>query len=225
MDGVGRLYFKLSSDNGALVVYDKPEKRFVRYSTPASIASVIVALGEEDPAAELSRLYPASEAMVKDRTWCSVLQQGEEEEQSEDEYEGDEKQSTFEDMDLDEPFVAPPSPSKAKSQVGAGKKVLVVSPSGAQLWSAKVVDLASNEAGTIVGYRVSYRQWSTRFDEWVDVKRVLPRINANLDRQVELPDLVACMEEFEMAPALFSPDMIEEQFDQESVLLGEATAT
>ena len=42
---------------------------------------------------------------------------------------------------------------------------------------------------------------------------------------VELPQLIECMIEFGMAPELFTDEMITEQFEQESVLLGKQCQT
>ena len=52
-DPFGRLYWMLSSDKNVLIVHDRPKDRFVRYCTHASIAAVIVALGDAEPAKEV----------------------------------------------------------------------------------------------------------------------------------------------------------------------------
>ena len=188
-DSVGRLYWCLASDFNALVVFDRPVNKYVRYTTPASIASVIVALGDDEPAPELARLYPAAEAMVRDRSWVTVLQ-ADDGDQSEDEYDFSSEKRTLDDMDLTEqgPGV-PSSPSNPRNHaVRAGKSVLVVSPACSQYWDAKVLDVATDDSGAIVGYRVHYKKWSTRFDEWVHPDRVLPRDKANLEAQAELSE-------------------------------------
>ena len=68
------------------------------------------------------------------------------------------------------------------------RSVLVVSPTCSQYWDAKVVDVATDDSGAVVGYRMHYKKWSTRFDEWVHPDRVLPRDKANLEMQGELRD-------------------------------------
>ncbi|GMH83740.1 hypothetical protein TrST_g5879 [Triparma strigata] len=196
-DSVGRLYWKLSSDNNALVVHDRPKDRFVRYTTGASIAAVIVALGEADPAKELRRLYPQSAKMVEDRSWVGILQ-GDDEEGTLTDDEGDVEGGVGFDMMMDEgeddafqPREAGVGTGRAKKKgktVDKGNSVLVVSPSGSQYWDAKIVETARSEdgGGEIVGYRVHYKKWSSRFDEWVAPSRVLVKDKENLEMQAEL---------------------------------------
>merc|ERR1712176_1261165 len=52
----------------------------------------------------------------------------------------------------------------------AGDNVLVESICGSRLWDAKIVAVSKPKDSTKVSdvsYRVSYKSWSSRFDEWV----------------------------------------------------------
>lgn len=62
---------------------------------------------------------------------------------------------------------------------------MVESCSGHLLWDAVVVAVSrEKDSENVNGYRVHYKQWSTRFDEWVSSDRVVEPSNHNLEVQV-----------------------------------------
>lgn len=67
------------------------------------------------------------------------------------------------------------------------EKVLVESASGKLLWDATVTAVTrSQDNGPVTGYRVRYRGWSSRFDEWVDKVRLVEPSENNLQVQEEM---------------------------------------
>jgi hypothetical protein len=66
-----------------------------------------------------------------------------------------------------------------------GEHVLVESPCGNILWDADLIGVAKN-INSEVGYRVSYRGWSSRYDEWVSSYRVVESSVHNKEVQEEM---------------------------------------
>ncbi len=66
-----------------------------------------------------------------------------------------------------------------------GECVLVESKGGNMLWDAQIVGIAKNESKD-VAYRVRYKGWSSRFDEWVSAKRVVDPNEHNRNVQEEM---------------------------------------
>lgn len=72
-----------------------------------------------------------------------------------------------------------------------GDEVLVVSYPSGMIWDANIVAVAKkDEHSPIIGYRVHYKEWSSRFDEWVSTSRVLEFNDENIDKQVSVTILV-----------------------------------
>jgi hypothetical protein len=72
-----------------------------------------------------------------------------------------------------------------------GEDVLVESKCGSMLWDAKIVGVAKN-ATKDVAYRVSYKCWGSRFDEWVPSARVVePNENNKAVQSEMVEDAVA----------------------------------
>lgn len=66
-----------------------------------------------------------------------------------------------------------------------GEEVLVDSRCGRILWEAKIIGVSKDEtSGMAIGYRVSYKGWGSRFDEWVAPIRVVEQSENNLHVQV-----------------------------------------
>ena len=66
-----------------------------------------------------------------------------------------------------------------------GEDVLVESSKQKLLWNASIIAVAKDrKTEKIIGYRVHYKQWSSRFDEWVDAMRVVEPSDNNLLVQV-----------------------------------------
>jgi hypothetical protein len=52
-----------------------------------------------------------------------------------------------------------------------------------QLQGASILTVATTEDDEVVSYRVHYKEWSSRFDEWVHPSRVLEMNDVNLELQ------------------------------------------
>ncbi len=70
-----------------------------------------------------------------------------------------------------------------------GENVLVESTCGSRLWDARIVGVSkpknSNKSRDI-SYRVTYKSWSSRFDEWVSGDRVVEPSENNVEVQAEM---------------------------------------
>ena len=198
-DSAGRNYWVLESDMGSLVVQDRGNV-WVRYTTAAAIASVLVGLGRAEPFDELRRLFPKAYAMVKERSWVAVLQ-GTQEDEEEDEFEEEDYVGAEEaggeaeggegggegramEIDWGEEGGEEEGGGGLKS-FARGKSILVKNESGSLIWDAKIIEVASSK-GKATGLRVRYKKWSSRFDEWVSVSFALERTKKNLSLQEEL---------------------------------------
>ena len=62
--------------------------------------------------------------------------------------------------------------------------MLVEESSGRLLWDAHIICVAKNRKGDITAYRVRYKEWSSRFDEWVKPERVVEPNDNNVFVQV-----------------------------------------
>jgi RNA binding activity-knot of a chromodomain. len=68
-----------------------------------------------------------------------------------------------------------------------GDDVLVTSRPSGIIWDASVVAVAKvDESSSVVSYRVHYKEWSSRFDEWVSHSRVLELNDENVEKQVSV---------------------------------------
>jgi hypothetical protein len=66
-----------------------------------------------------------------------------------------------------------------------GEHVLVESKCGRILWDARIVGVAKfGDDGKSLGYRISYKGWNSRFDEWVSADGVVEPSENNRRAQV-----------------------------------------
>lgn len=62
---------------------------------------------------------------------------------------------------------------------------MVESTCGKLLWDATVIGVShAKDSDKVNGYRVHYKEWSSRFDEWVDPFRVVEPVENNIEVQV-----------------------------------------
>ncbi len=54
------------------------------------------------------------------------------------------------------------------------------------LWDAEIIAVHKNPQGKVLKYKVHYKEWGSRFDNWVDAKRVVEPSNNNITVQVSL---------------------------------------
>jgi len=195
-DNAGRSYWKFHADPDSLFVLDSnrdSKKKWHRFSEPETIASVMVCLGKGRLADEIKRLYPSAAEMVSTREWVGLLQKRpvihvrDEEDDDvpsevvneknpevsenaaviEDEEDGEDEQELYEE----------------------GEEVLVESTSGKLLWLAKIISISRIcEKNRVNAYRVHYKEWGSRFDEWVCPLRVVEPSENNLIVQEEMLD-------------------------------------
>jgi hypothetical protein len=75
-DSAGRSYWHFNSDLDSMYVCQPAagdNSRWLKFSDPDAIASVIVSLGKDPVVPELKRTFPKAAAMIKDGTWSELL--------------------------------------------------------------------------------------------------------------------------------------------------------
>jgi len=178
-DKVGRSYWKFDSDPKSLFVLENRSDgspMFLRFREPESITSVIVCLREEEPVNEIKRAFPNSVALLLNRKWVDVLQK---------------RLFTRNSLGRSEMKVAIQKNSITSGQkvemvedldpFEKGEDVLIESFAGKLLWNASIVTVSkSKKTKKILGYKVHYTEWSSRFDEWVEPIRVVEPSENNL---------------------------------------------
>jgi Bromodomain len=175
-DTVGRSYWKFRA-NGGLFVYDKEiTKSWCRYGEAEVIASVIFTLGKDPVVSEIKRAFPDATNLLRRRKWTQLLLKRQF-------LKGDHinsavggKNGLKAEEDTDEEQDEPYQP---------GEDVLVESKCGRMLWDSKVMAVSYQDT-KINGYRIRYKGWSSRFDEWVNPFRVVEPIETNLVIQNEM---------------------------------------
>lgn len=203
-DVYGRSYWKFPSDPSSLYVLAKTsnnesknnhEKIFHRFKEPEAIASVLVCLGKDEVVDELRRAFPGASTMISNREWCDLLQKKAFNAKSMKqilktcENENGSMKRLGEDLKNADSGGEDTSNKKSEEEpepYEAGEDVLVESLDGDLLWDAKIISVSkdSNEE-MINGYRVHYKDWSSRFDEWVKPTKVVEPSENNLIVQSE----------------------------------------
>ena len=177
VDELDRSYWNFQSNPEFLFVLNKVknDKQFLCFSTSESIASVILGLGQHRLAADLKALYPKSYALLLNGKWKELLQQKALEQNRVRKHE-------ISDIDMADSQI---DESDTKRTFNAGDEVLVVSDSNGLLWDAHIVAVSKrDESGPITGYRIHYKGWSSRFDQWVIPGRVVDLSDENIQEQV-----------------------------------------
>jgi hypothetical protein len=187
VDYVGRTYWKFLGEQHSLFICDSATEfidppAWYRYDKPETIASVIVCLGTHDLAEELSRLFPNSAKLIMSGKWRHLL-----------------LMRTFPLIDTIRETIDEHNSSAERREKDvkldeveykAGDYILVKSKSHNMLWNAVVVAVSKDRTTDAVkSYRVHYKLWSSRFDEWVSADRVITPTDHNLEIQVS--DLVS----------------------------------
>lgn len=180
-DYAGRSYWQLKDKESLFVgPRDCESKLWRRYSEPDVIASVISSLGDDPITFDLKRSFPQASLLLHGRKWSNILQKRQFDGTAHSlstilaSVEKDEEEAVTDINEEDEPY-------------NAGEEVLVESKCGKLLWDAKVVSVSqSSETLKVTGYRVRYKKWSSRFDEWVEPSRVVEPNDNNLQVQEEM---------------------------------------
>ena len=179
-DPQNRTYWKFESSPESLFVLNSSvggKRQCLRFSLPETIASVILFLGKHKLAAELKRLYPQAFDLFKSGEWSELLQK-----KYFTLYHNREEKSC--DMDIQD---ASSECDSISLDFNAGDEVLVQSVASGVLWDANIVAVAKrDESDTIIAYRMHYKEWSSRFDEWVTPSRVLEVSDENIEKQVSI---------------------------------------
>lgn len=199
VDFMGRSYWNFRGEPQSLFICDvanddsENPPSWHRYDEPEAVASVIACLGKDDLAEELMHLYPKSARLVANGTWRDLLMKlafpslntGDPDAE-------DQKSLTDSQPDIINSDV---TKSEAMEDVvptddipyEEGEDILVESKSGNLLWDASVIAVSKDKATDKVNsYRIHYKLWSTRFDEWVSPDRVVEPSNHNIEVQEEL---------------------------------------
>ena len=125
----------------------------------------------------LKEVYPEAVGLVKDRSWSTLLyaRSPAKTDHVAAASSDDKKESGDENgQDTGPPFVE-------------DEDVLVESEDGSFLWDAVVVDVAKDpETARVTSYLVHYKNWNSRFDQWVAPDRVVEPSKNNLEVQEEV---------------------------------------
>ena len=187
LDRWGRSYWVFRAEPKSLFICEtvssssddvsSPTKKWHRFAKPEEIASVIVCLGKETPCEMLKEVYPEAVGLVKDRSWSTLLyaRSPAKTDHVAAASSDDKKESGDENgQDTGPPFVE-------------DEDVLVESEDGSFLWDAVVVDVAKDpETARVTSYLVHYKNWNSRFDQWVAPDRVVEPSKNNLEVQEEV---------------------------------------
>mmetsp|Transcript_16973 Transcript_16973/g.46621 ORF Transcript_16973/g.46621 Transcript_16973/m.46621 type:complete len:2275 (-) Transcript_16973:34-6858(-) len=195
-DSVGRSYWHFHNDLESLHVCEpgvNGSAKWLKFLEPETISSIIVSLGKDPVAQELKNAFPNSVKLIRNKSWSEMLMKHHfkhitstgSSEMDVDSEEGDQKTKKEDVQNL----------SDDEELYVEGEDVLVESTCGTRLWDARIVGVSkcadSNEACK-VSYRVSYKSWSSRFDEWVSGDRVVEPSENNTEVQAEmLEDAIA----------------------------------
>jgi Bromodomain len=176
-DRSGRSFWKFNADNALFVCDGDNAKIWRRYEDPEVIASVLFSLGKDPVVAEIKCVFPEAVRLLRGRKWTQLLLKRPFTKSNDSRVVASSANLTkiqgAEDVeDEDEPYQP-------------GEEVLVESKCGRMLWDAKVL-VVSQKDDKVNGYRVRYKGWSSRFDEWVTPFRVVEPIEANLIIQKEM---------------------------------------
>lgn len=204
LDSHGRSYWKLESDPDSLFILDSKgtnrTRKVFKFSTPESIASVIIYLGGHKLSLELKKLFPNAADMIQTKEWSDRLLKRAF-------HVSHENSITEVEMDMNKT-----DRGASTRCFNAGEEVLIVSYPAGKIWDALIVAVGKNEENSsIVGYRVHYKEWSSRFDEWVSPSRVLEYNDENIEKQssmqanteMDLPDSLRGLKAF---PFLCAPN-------------------
>mmetsp|Transcript_3362 Transcript_3362/g.4934 ORF Transcript_3362/g.4934 Transcript_3362/m.4934 type:complete len:460 (+) Transcript_3362:3852-5231(+) len=210
VDKNGCSYWKFHSDPSLFVCTrntggDSLEGNWLRFHEPETVASVIICLGKEEPVCELRRSFPKAVSLLRTGQWAELLQKrrwslgndelGVENKTNEESHTTDSlaigtkhamtkanKNSVIqqENNENNEGYVS-------DEPYEEGEDILVESASGKLLWEAVVVAVSkSRSTDKVNSYRVHYKEWSSRFDEWVQPFRVVEPSDNNLLVQEEM---------------------------------------
>jgi len=188
-DSVGRSYWHFSNDLESLFVCEPgPEgaSKWHKYSEPEIISSIIVSLTKDPIVQELKNTFSESVTLIRNKTWSDLLMKrrfkvthSEDDSLMEIDSNGDKN------TNIDEAN----NSSDEEELYEEGENVLVESICGSRLWDARVIGVskrADSKKASDVYYRVSYKSWSSRFDEWVCGDRVVEPSENNVEVQVEM---------------------------------------
>jgi hypothetical protein len=191
--------------------HSEPESLFVslgggkwyKYAEPETIASVIVSLGKDPAVKELMRVFPKAHNLLKTGLWSDLLLKRRYKVRATKE-EADDVSSA---MDIDNDI-------ERVEAYEVQDEVLVESKNGTRLWDAEIKAIAKNLEGKVTGYRVHYKGWGSRYDEWVSEDRVVEGNDNNRqvqaamskDRSTSRGGLPASLENMEACSYMFAKD-------------------
>ncbi|KAL3905231.1 MAG: hypothetical protein SGILL_009760, partial [Bacillariaceae sp.] len=194
VDGAGRSYWHFNQDLGSLFVCS-PSKdgtsKWQRFAEPEAISSVIISIGRDPLVPELKRTFPKAASLIRNSQWSELLLK------RRYKLENLKKDDAASDSGVEDGDVTMDQPEE--ELFVEGEHVLVESKCETMLWDAEIVGVAKNGKGS-ASYRVHYKGWSSRFDEWVSSDRVVEPNTSNKEVQKDM--LNDTIKEKELPPAI-----------------------
>jgi len=184
-DPFGRSYWVFSAEPSSLFICSSSPssdaespavstKQWYRFHKPEEIASVITCLGKNPLSESLNEIFPEAKKIIQDRTWSTLLFENILQKSEDAEPSPKRQRKDKEEQDYGAPFVE-------------DEDVLVESEKGKFLWDAVVVDVSKDpDTERVNGYLVHYKNWSSRFDQWVTPDRVVEPNSTNTEVQGEV---------------------------------------
>jgi hypothetical protein len=210
-DAWGRSYWKFNGVSSLFVAVEN-DQEWHRFDDIAAIASIMVCLGKNEPVSELKRVFPEAAKLLKKGAWADILQKRvlpiTWDSNSVAAVVDDSKpastnaSSVGENAPVDSPALEQDVDMvEAKNDINSsdqaenvevedlpyveGEDVLVETITGKLLFDATVVAVSTcPKSKAVNGYRVHYKEWSSRFDEWASPHRVVEPSENNLLVQV-----------------------------------------
>jgi hypothetical protein len=213
-DPFGRSYWVFSADPTSLFVCvansipgvaSSSLNQLHRFHKPEEIASVMACLGRDPLCESLQEAFPQATKVLRDRSWSTLLMGRRLRRDTEvtdailpsdDTKKADEEQAdlgavsaivscVMSAFSLRYPYANPFVFCLPMKPFVEDEDVLVESANGKLLWDAVIVDVSKDpETAKVNGYLVHYKNWSSRFDQWVVPDRVVEPNKVNLEVQV-----------------------------------------
>lgn len=213
-DPFGRTYWVFSAEPTSLFVCQSitvpgdatspSQNHWYRFHKPEEIAAVMVCLGKNPLRETLKEVFPDARLLCKGRSWSTLLFDRclpkESEAANATPQLSDKPKSDGEEQDLGPVsapcfslisiFITAPVDVHLFSSLQPfveDEDVLVESENGKFLWDAVIVDVSKDpETDKVKGYLVHYKNWNSRFDQWVAPDRVVEPSTTNTEVQDEV---------------------------------------
>ena len=203
-DPWGRTYWVFSGEPTSLFVCETDpstnEQKWRKFGNQEEVAAVMVCLKRGPLLEVLKDVFPKAARSLRDNSWSTILY---------------ERSLSKPANDIDSPKGTSEAANRAETEeLGPvsilsvaimcvlsaylthlvriqpfveDEDVLVESENGKFLWDAVIVEVSKDpESDRVNGYLVHYKNWSSRFDQWVSPDRVVETSEVNLEIQDEV---------------------------------------